>query len=84
MLGHLLLLVACLTVALDFTVDLFELAKSLIDSGVELHGVLSSVLESLLKVSYLAGQLALGRLVLGVLFLNLRQVLQLDSLTLEH
>jgi len=69
---------------LNLTIDVLELSKSLIDRGIELHGVLGCVLQCLLKVRNLTRELALRRLVLGILLLDLWQVFQLNCFSLEH
>ena len=67
----------------DVVADVVDLAFPLLDGGVKLHRLLCSMLQILLEVGDLAGQLTLRRSVLGVLLFNLRQVLELDSLSLE-
>ena len=67
----------------DVVADVVDLTFPLLDGGVELHRLLCSMLQILLEVGDLAGQFTLRRSVLGVLLLNLRQVLELDSLSLE-
>lgn len=51
---HLLLLLRDISVLLDLSVDIFKLLHSLVDGGVKLHGVLSSMLQSLLEVGDLS------------------------------
>lgn len=60
-LGDVFELPAFVSGLLDFIVHLLELSESLFNSGVELHGVLSRVSESLLQVSDLPGQLSVRR-----------------------
>ena len=67
----------------DVVADVVDLTFPLLDGGVELHRLLCSMLQILLEVGDLAGQFTLRRSVLGVLLFDLRQVLELDSLSLE-
>ena len=60
LLVHGLLLVLDVTNLSDLTVDVLELLKALLDGLVELHRVLSGVLERLLQVGNLPRKLALG------------------------
>ena len=60
LLRHLVLLVGHVSQSLDLVVDVLELLESLVDGRVQLHGVLGSVLESLLEVGDLSAQLSLG------------------------
>ena len=83
LLVHLLFLGLDVLVLLDVAVDLLELLQPLLDRLVQLHRVLGRVLERLLQVGDLAGKLALRRLVLGILLLDLWQVLELNGLPLE-
>lgn len=57
---HLLLLILHITVRSNLLRDLFELADALINGLVELHRVLSRVLQGLLEVRNLARQFTLG------------------------
>ena len=67
----------------DVVADVVDLTFPLLDGGVKLHRLLCSMLQILLEVGDLAGQFTLRRSVLGVLLFDLRQVLELDSLSLE-
>lgn len=68
----------------DVVGNLTDLTLALFDGSVELHRVLCGVLQGLLQVRDLTGQLALGGAVFCVLLLDLWQVLELDCLPLEH
>ena len=68
----------------DVVADVVDLTFPLLDGGVKLHRLLCSMLQILLEVGDLAGQFTLRRSVLGVLLFDLRQVLELDSLSLEN
>ena len=74
---------ALLFLTIDIIADIVNLALSLLDRRVKLHGLLGGVLQVLLKVGDLARELALGGTILCILLLNLGQVLELDGLTLE-
>jgi len=67
----------------DVVADVVDLALSLLDSCVQLHSLLRCMLQVLLQVGDLAGELALGGAILRVLLLDLGQVLELDSLSFE-
>jgi len=69
--------------SVDVTRNVIDFSLSLFNSGIELHGVVSGVSQGLLEVSNLAGKLAFRRLIFGILLLDLRLVLKLDSLLLE-
>ena len=74
---------ALIFLAVDVIADVVDLTLPLLNRRVQLHGLLCSVLQVLLQVGYLAGELALRGAILSVLLLNLGQVLELDSFTLE-
>ena len=60
LLSHLVFLVANISQALDLVIDILELLESLVNGGIELHSVLSGVLQSLLKISDFSGKFALS------------------------
>ena len=63
--------------------NVVDLALPALDGCIELHGLLSRVLQVLLEVSDLTRKLALRGTILSVLLLDLREILELDSLSLE-
>ena len=77
------LILVVLLLVVDVSGYVVDLSLPAIDGRVELHSLLCRVLQVLLEVGDLTGQLALGRTILSVLFLNLGEVLELDSLALE-
>lgn len=84
LLAHVLIvrLVLLLLIA-DVAANIVDLALPLIDGSVELHGLLSRVLQVLLKVGDLAGKLSLRGAILRILLFDLGEVFELDSLSLE-
>lgn len=75
--------VVLLALTIDVVRDVLDLSSSLINSSVQLHGILCGMLQCLSEVGNLTGKLTLRRSVLSILFLYLGQVLELDSLTLK-
>jgi len=73
-----------ITLTTNITRDIINLTLTLLDSRVELHGVIAGVAERLLEVSNLTRKFSLGRLVFSILLFDLRLILQLDRLLLEH
>jgi len=71
------------TLSIDVARNVVDFSLSLFDGSIKLHGVVSSVSQGLLEVSNLAGKFTLGGLVFGILFLDLRLVLELDGLFLK-
>ena len=67
----------------DVVADIIDLMLSLIDGSVQLHFLLSRMLQVLLQVGDLSGQFALRGTVLSVLLLDLGQILELDRLSFE-
>ena len=67
----------------DLTLHVFKFALALLNRGIKLHSLLSSVLQVLLKIGDLTGELALAGAILSVLLLDLGKVLELNSLALE-
>ena len=67
----------------DLTLNIFKFALALLDRSIKLHSLLSSVLQVLLKIGNLTGELALAGAILSILLLDLGQVLELNSLALE-
>ena len=67
----------------DVLGNVVDLALPALNGCIELHGLLSCVLQVLLEVSDLTRKLALRGTILSVLLLDLREVLELDSLSLE-
>lgn len=82
-LDFLLSVLSLVTFSVNVTRNVIDFSLSLFNSGIELHGVVGGVSQSLLEVSDLTGKLALGRLIFGILLFNLRLILKLDSLLLE-
>ena len=77
-----ILLVVVLLVV-DVFGDVVDLALPALDGSVELHGLLSRVLQVLLEIGDLTRKLALRGTILSILLLDLGEVLELDGLTLE-
>ena len=67
----------------DVVADIIDLMLSLIDGSVQLHFLLSRMLQVLLQVGDLSGQFALRGTVLSVLLLDLGQILELNRLSFE-
>lgn len=67
----------------DVVADIIDLMLPLIDGSVQLHFLLSRMLQVLLQVGDLSGQFALRGTVLSVLLLDLGQILELDRLSFE-
>ena len=67
----------------DVLGNVVDLALPALNGCIELHGLLSCVLQVLLEVSDLTRKLALRGTILSVLLLDLGEVLELDSLSLE-
>jgi len=68
----------------NLIISLLQFLQSLFDCRIKLHRVLSCVLECLFQVSNLTRQFTLWGLVCSILFLYLRQILQLNSVSLEY
>ena len=69
---------------IDVVAHVLNFALALLYGSVELHGLLRRVLQVLLEVGHLAGQLTLRGTILSILLLYLGKVLELDRFTLEH
>ena len=67
----------------DVVADIVDLMLPLIDGSVQLHFLLSRMLQVLLQVGDLSGQFALRGTVLSVLLLDLGQILELNRLSFE-
>lgn len=78
-----LVLLILVSLSLDVTLNIADLTLALLHRGVHLHGIFGGVLQGLLQVSNLAGELALGGSILSILLLDLGQVFELNGLTLE-
>ena len=76
-----LLIVVLLVV--DVFGDVVDLTLPAFDGSVELHGLLSCVLQVLLEIGDLTRKLALRGTILSIFLLDLGEVLELDGLTLE-
>ena len=84
-LAHILLVGLALVLLFgDLTLHVFKLALALLNGRIELHGLLRRVLQVLLEVGHLAGQLSLRGTILSILLLYLGKVLELDRFTLEY
>jgi hypothetical protein len=77
-------LLSLVTFFVDVIRNIPDLTLSLFNRGVQLHCVLSRVLQRLLEVSNLPGKFSLRRTVLSIFLLNFGEVLELNSFSFKN